>query len=54
MKQLTEAELAELLRKTYKHAFNSGVSEVFEDAETDEFIDLEDMEERIKRWVDSV
>ncbi|MEG0063060.1 MAG: hypothetical protein RR740_00505 [Pseudomonas sp.] len=54
MKQLTEAQLAELLKKAYLDGFSSGISEMVEDAEPDEFVDLESLDAKITVWVDSV
>lgn len=54
MKQLTEAELAELLKKAYIKGFKDGVYVVVEDADADELLDLAELDEQLTKWVESV
>lgn len=54
MKKLTEAQLAELLKNAYLDGFNEAVSEMVEDADPEEFVDLESLDKKITKWVDSV
>jgi hypothetical protein len=54
MKQLTEAKLAEMLKTAYMMGFQDGVSEMVEDADPDEFVDLAGLDVQLTKWVESV